>query len=205
VILSFGRDATSGELTSLTAPWGTTTMAYDEVGTVASVTDPAGGVFSLTYDPMGRLVGLARPNGVADILAYDPAGELLSRTSGKAGVTVDRLAYTYDTAGRRDSRTDAAGLYTYTYDDADRLTGAVHPAGFGIGPSPSPMIRSATARAAAPPTTRPIGSSPTPPSPTPSMPKATSPPRPSGPAARSPPIPGMPSTSCARSALPTAP
>jgi RHS repeat-associated protein len=132
VTLTFGRDD-AGELTSLVGPWGTTAMAYNDRGLLSSVTDPAGGSFSLAYDPMGRLTGLTRPNGVADVLAYDPAGELLSRTSAKAGVTLDAVAYTYDTAGRRDSRTDAAGLHTYTYDAADRLTRAVHPTGFGIG------------------------------------------------------------------------
>jgi YD repeat-containing protein len=74
VILSFGRDATTGELTSLVAPWGTTAMGYNDRRLLSSVTEPAGGVFSLSYDPMGRLTDLTLLAARDDSAAVGNAG-----------------------------------------------------------------------------------------------------------------------------------
>ncbi len=131
VTLGFGRDA-AGRLASVTAPWGTTTLSYDADSRLSQLVDPASGSFGFGYDPLGRLTSLTRPNGVDDVLAYDPAGQLLSRTSSVAGTVIDTLSYTYDSAGRRTSRTDAFGTMTYTYDGADRLLQSLAPAGSGL-------------------------------------------------------------------------
>ena len=131
VAISFGRDA-AGRLTSLGAPWGTTTYAYNTNGQLAGVTDPTGGLFSLGYDPLGRLASMSRPNGVTDSYVYDAAGELMSRTSTKGTSLIDALSYTYDSTGRRTSKTDSAGTTTYSYDAADRLISVLAPAGSSL-------------------------------------------------------------------------
>jgi RHS repeat-associated protein len=109
VALSFGRDA-AGRPTSLAAPWGTSSFAYDANGLLAKVTDPTAGVFNLGYDPLGRLASLSRPNGVTDSYTYDAAGQLSSRSSSPDGSTV---TYRYDALGRRVEQSSSAGTTRY--------------------------------------------------------------------------------------------
>jgi RHS repeat-associated protein len=131
VTLSFGRD-TAGRPTSLTAPWGTTGYAYDANGLLDKVTDPTGGVFSLGYDPLGRLASLSRPNGVADAYSYDKTGQFSSRASSLGSAVIDALSSTYDSSGRRTSKTDNSGTTTYGYDTADRLISVLAPTGSSL-------------------------------------------------------------------------
>jgi RHS repeat-associated protein len=131
VALTFGRDA-AGRPTSLVAPWGTSSFAYDANGLLSKVTDPAAGVFNLGYDPLGRLASLTRPNGVSDSYVYDAAGQFSSRSSSKSSSVIDALSYTYDSSGRRTGKTDAAGTTTYGYDKADRLISVLAPAGSAL-------------------------------------------------------------------------
>jgi RHS repeat-associated protein len=131
VTLSFGRDA-AGRPTSVTAPWGTTSYAYDGNGLLDTVTDPVGGAFNLGYDPLGQLATLSRPNGVSDVYAYDAGGQLTSRTSSKGAAVIDALSYSYDSSGRRTSKTDSSGTTTYAYDTANRLIGVLAPVGSNL-------------------------------------------------------------------------
>jgi RHS repeat-associated protein/uncharacterized repeat protein (TIGR01451 family) len=131
VALSFGRDA-AGRPTSLAAPWGTSSFAYDANGLLSKVTDPTAGVFNLGYDPLGRLASLTRPNGVTDSYTYDAAGQFSSRSSSKSSSVIDALSYTYDSSGRRTSKTDAAGTTTYGCDTADRLISVLAPTGSSL-------------------------------------------------------------------------
>jgi RHS repeat-associated protein len=131
VALTFGRD-TAGRPTSVIAPWGTTTYAYDANGLLKTVTDPSSGVFTFGYDPLGRLASLSRPNGVSDVYVYEPTGQLSSRTSSLGAAAIDALSYTYDDSGQVKTKTDSAGTTTYGYDNADRLISVLAPAGSAL-------------------------------------------------------------------------
>jgi YD repeat-containing protein len=75
-----------------------TTMAYDVVGRLLSVTDPLGNVISFGYDGLGRKTSMQDPDMGTWTYSYDPDGNLVRQIDGK-GQTI-----------------------TMYYDDLDRLT-----------------------------------------------------------------------------------
>ncbi|HEX9259267.1 MAG TPA: Ig-like domain-containing protein [Acidimicrobiales bacterium] len=122
----------AGNVTSTQGPGGQTGYAYDARSQLASLTDPASGVFTFGYDPAGRRTSMTRPNGITDTTVHNAAGELTSLRS-QRGATMDNQAdYTYDAAGLRSSFTSLLGTTAYTYDGAARLTSATPPAGSGL-------------------------------------------------------------------------
>jgi RHS repeat-associated protein len=126
VTLTYGYDP-AGNRTSLAGPGGTTHYAYDSLSRLASITDPAAGVFGFSYDAGSLLTGLTRPNGVNDKLTYDAAGGLTSRVATLGAATVASSSYTYTPAELEASMTNLAGPSSYTYDGANQLTAATHP------------------------------------------------------------------------------
>ncbi|MBI1394986.1 MAG: hypothetical protein GC151_03320 [Betaproteobacteria bacterium] len=94
-------------------------MRYDEVGNVASFTDPRGGVTSYTWDAKNRLITRTDALTHAESFVYDDADNLVSHTDRKGQVT----ACTYDELNRRTQTTRQGGATTsYTFDAGDRLT-----------------------------------------------------------------------------------
>jgi RHS repeat-associated protein len=136
------------------APGKSIAYTYDTEGRLASVTDWTGGGVAFTYDDSGRVLTETFANGLAAEYAYDGLGRVLSIDHGPGALSVTRAAggaitgienslpapahpgfsdrsfthndlnqieaFTYDALGRRTA--DDRG--TYTYDLADRLTGA---------------------------------------------------------------------------------
>jgi RHS repeat-associated protein len=130
----------------------TQTFVYDTAGRTIAVTKGAGTTCN-SYDSEGRLTSDKAPGEAsATSYSYDPAGLLRSATDAsgalgyaydEAGRVVDQsdsfgaeAAYTYDSDGNTLTQVAATGAlssstnYTtsYSYDDADRLTGLTDPA-----------------------------------------------------------------------------
>jgi RHS repeat-associated protein len=105
----------------------TTTFTYDTANRLTSVTAPDTGTVSYGYDGAGRRTSLTYPypGGLHQVTyAYTSRGELSTVTDWLNNVT----SYGYDLAGRRTSLTLPGHLAGgYTYDNANRLTGIVHP------------------------------------------------------------------------------
>ncbi len=95
-----------------TAAWN---LTYDNLGNLATVTDPAGNVHRQTFDLLNRAVRVESPHHGTTQLAWDAAGNLVSRTDGR-GVAQRRE---YDGANRLVARLDGDGRATRWTHDAD--------------------------------------------------------------------------------------
>lgn len=128
---SWGPDNTLQSLASTDA--GTIQYAYDGLGRLNGITDPAQAKTSFGYDNLDRLTSITRPNGVSDQLAYNLSGNLVSRDSNLNGTVIARADYTIDAVtGRRLSSTNLSGTTNYTYYDNGTLKSATPPAGSTI-------------------------------------------------------------------------
>ncbi|MBO1751317.1 RHS repeat protein [Actinotalea sp. BY-33] len=119
-----------GTVATATAPGnGTNATAYSYAeGRLTQVTPVSGsslGVREATYDGFGRMATISNGAGVTTTYTYDA----LDRTTGMDYSTTTAspdVAFTYDTAGRTATRTDASGTTTYAYDDLGNLTSRTH-------------------------------------------------------------------------------
>jgi RHS repeat-associated protein len=126
-------------------------------GTVDTATSPSGAVTNFNYDTVHQLTGITPPTGNSlqvRSYGYDAYGRIetytVTRDTTQGPVTqtfsyddADRVtevnysdstpsvSYSYDTAGRVQTRTDASGITTYTYDPLGRLAARAHTAGGG--------------------------------------------------------------------------
>ena len=101
--------------------------SYDGLGRLASLTDETGSlIVSYTYDEAGRLAREDNGNGTYTTYTYDLAGQLLNLANYAVDDSINSsYVYTYDNLGRQISVTDLDGEWTYEYDAASQLTGAV--------------------------------------------------------------------------------
>jgi RHS repeat-associated protein len=135
--ISYAYDK-NGNRVRMTDPHGNlTTYGYDPLNRLTTLTSPDG-VFTFGYDDAGRRTSLTFPNGARAAYSYDAASQLTSLHYLDAAMALlSKFDYTYDDKGNRESRTTLDGVTTYTYDDLDRLTGAV-------GPDPANPLQTAT-------------------------------------------------------------
>jgi RHS repeat-associated protein len=112
----------------MTALGKTTSYTYNSDERLATVSQPALGIFIFTYNPDGQLTTLARPNGVTSTSGYDAAGRQTSLSYKTAsGSVIAGYAYTLDSVGNRTGATDASGKSeSYVLDAAGRLTSVTH-------------------------------------------------------------------------------
>ncbi len=128
-----------GYLESMTDPLGnTTSYTYDSHGQRTSMTDALDNTWTYSYDALGRLVDTTDPLGHVTHNTYDAAGRLISVTQNYDPAKTQNednqwnivTTYAYDVRGNQISITDTLGRVTqYEYDDADRLTKTIDPAG----------------------------------------------------------------------------
>ncbi len=98
---------------------GTTTLAYDDLGRLVTVTDDKGNKRTQEYDGMDRTTRVVDPNSGELVLTYDPKGNLLAR---KDGTTTQKFAY--DGMNRQTESWDAANeAATKSTRTLDRVTG----------------------------------------------------------------------------------
>jgi RHS repeat-associated protein len=114
----------NGNRKSLTDPsGGVTNYTYDALQRLKSLTDPAG-TFAFSYDEISRRTRVDRPLGISTVYTYDASRRLMSLAN-QGGPGVGSINYTYDRSGKRLTKTDSAGLQSYSYDSLDRLTSAI--------------------------------------------------------------------------------
>ncbi|MDF1813157.1 MAG: hypothetical protein P1V20_13245 [Verrucomicrobiales bacterium] len=121
--------------------------AYDNVGNVISVTDPAGHTSATVYDNASRPLMVTDALGNTTISEYDPGGNIIKVTDANGNVTVNeynalnQLTRTidpeggevnneYDNDGNLSAVIDGNGSRTqFTYDGLKRLQNTTHPDG----------------------------------------------------------------------------
>ena len=107
----------------------TTTTSLDALDRVTSVTDPSSLVTSYTHDGLSNLTALQSPDSGASSSTFDAAGNALTHTDAKGVVATS----TYDALDRKTSTsyTDTTANVTYTYDEANSVTGCTASAPIG--------------------------------------------------------------------------
>ncbi len=121
-----------GRLTSEKAPGDAqaTSYSYDPAGARLTATD-ASGTLTTHYDEAGRSVDTVDANGAEASFTYDADGNLATRsaaTGALAGSTNYTTSFSYDDADRLTGETDPAGRsYGFFYDSHDRLKATQYP------------------------------------------------------------------------------
>ena len=96
-----------------------TSIGYDAMGNVTSVTLPSTGTIGYSYDVRNRLVKRTDALGKSESWAYDGTGNVLTHTDRKGQTTT----YSYDALGRRIQSAYADGsAIVATYDAGNRMT-----------------------------------------------------------------------------------
>jgi RHS repeat-associated protein len=128
-----------GSLQALTTPAGSFAYAYDEVGRLASLTNPFGQTYSWTYYDNNWLESQTLNNGAGQLVAstsyqYNPRGfltDLTNKTSGEllrsefggsSGMTFDSLGNLLSVTADIPGQSTYSGLTSYSYDSKDQLT-----------------------------------------------------------------------------------
>jgi RHS repeat-associated protein len=150
---AFNRLATSTDVNS-----GVTTLTYDTHDRVTSVQDALTHVTSYVIDGFGERIGQTSPDTGDTVWYYDDDGNPLMKTDADGNMVtmtydaLDRLwtrsyapdtmpeaTYTYDTSaasfqvGRLASRSDAAGVTAFTYDERGNLLTSINTPMGGAG------------------------------------------------------------------------
>jgi RHS repeat-associated protein len=96
-----------------------TTLTYNSVGLIATITDAQNHVTTYGYDAHGNRTSVTDALNHQTTFSYDSMDRLTTITYPDTTTT----QFAYDSRGRRTSVTDQNGkVTTYAYDDADRLT-----------------------------------------------------------------------------------
>ena len=101
---------------------------YDKRNHLTNVIFPGSQAFVLTYTEADERDTIAYPNEVTTTYTYTlngPIDTISTKTS--ADVSLELWDYSYNAVLNIDDITTNDGLTDYTYDDLDRLTGAVYP------------------------------------------------------------------------------
>ncbi len=110
----------NGNVLTVTDAQGTITRQYDGLNRVIKYTDVNKNVVQYTYDEVGNLATIVYPNGGIVTYSYDGANRLIKVTDWANRVT----NYTYDKNNNLISTTRPDGsVLTETYDAAERLIG----------------------------------------------------------------------------------
>ncbi|HLG62351.1 MAG TPA: RHS repeat-associated core domain-containing protein [Ktedonosporobacter sp.] len=127
------------------SPMGATTLTYDTLSRLTSVTDGKGQTTTYTYDALDRIVKATYADGSSVNYSYDADGNALTE-SDSTGTTTLRydaanrllsktlpggnvLSYAYDAVGNPLSFTDAGGTVSYSYNAVNLLTTLTEPGG----------------------------------------------------------------------------
>ncbi|HET7416061.1 MAG TPA: RHS repeat-associated core domain-containing protein [Solirubrobacterales bacterium] len=97
---------------------------YDDADRLTHVSDSASGEYAISRDPLGRVESLEGPTGTV-AYSYDAAGrrETMSATG------LEAVSYTYDNADRLTGLSRGSESAALEYDKADRTTGITLPDG----------------------------------------------------------------------------
>ena len=132
--VTYNADGTVATATSPANGTNSTTYGYDTTRQLTSITPVTGsslGSRAFTWDAFGRMATSTNGRGVTTTYTYDKLDRVTKTAFTGGSVTTPDVTYTYDTAGRVGTRTDASGTTTYGYDDLGRLTSRGSTAGGG--------------------------------------------------------------------------
>ncbi len=116
----------NGNLSSVNAPIGSTTMSYNAYGQVKTVTNPEGITVSYEYDGSGFIKSVNGPLGISSHATYDPAGRLKTNEDPNGHIS----SYTYYDRDFIKTITDPMSYVTqYGYDNNGNLTDVINAKG----------------------------------------------------------------------------
>ena len=115
---------TRGNLATVTDSKGTISMVYDTADRLTGISYPSGRSLQYSYNANGQRTQMVTQDGSIVNYSYDSAGRLKSLTDA-AKATI--ITYDYDAAGRLARETNGNGTYTnYTYDKVGQLVNLVN-------------------------------------------------------------------------------
>lgn len=126
--------STSNNITSVSITGGTTRAtgySYNTRGELGTITDqPTGQQWTRSYNLLGQVTSQTAPSSGTTTMTYDPDGNLTGSTDA-AGKS---LTWTYDALGRKTGEyagtsTSAPQLASFTYDNANKVSGVTNPVG----------------------------------------------------------------------------
>ncbi|MFG1610226.1 DUF6531 domain-containing protein [Actinoplanes sp. NPDC049265] len=110
-------------------------FTYDAADRVTAITDPLTGDRAFETDELGRIRAVTAGGAGSQRYDYDAAGNLVGAGTGRWDydgtmlVRSDEATYSYDGKGRLTGRVDAAGEWSFAWDDEDRIVRATTPGG----------------------------------------------------------------------------
>lgn len=125
--ITYGYDAKNR--LAITTPGGTATYTYDAADRMLTVADWGARTTTYAYDAAGRQIGITYPNGLVTTHTYDNADRLTDITVRNGTTPIASFGYTLDDVGNRLSMVDSEGTTAYAYDELNRLSTVVYPAG----------------------------------------------------------------------------
>ena len=125
-LLNYGYDANGNR--NLLKLDGTTqtSYAYDAANRLTTLTDEANQNFTFGYDVANRLITKVLPNGVSTSYDYDGMSRLKELKHRFQTTPLFDYQYAYNPANQIGQITEPDETRNFTYDNLDRLTGAVH-------------------------------------------------------------------------------
>jgi RHS repeat-associated protein len=138
---TYTYSSSTGRLTSVVDPAGTTTYDYNANGQLFHLTDPFNSTSQVAYgyDSAGRMSTRTDPAGLTWTRTYETGtGRLNTQTIVKAGTTLGSFDLGYDQASNVTSRLETvktetggnnadSGTWTYQYDAANRMISSTAP------------------------------------------------------------------------------
>ena len=106
---------------------GTTKIAMDEAGRIASVTDPYGKTVGYEWGSMGERTAVLYPDGKKNVYEYNEAMQMSAMKIFSGEMRENTIRYSYDEFGRLIGKQLPGGNYTdYRYNAAGKLEEILH-------------------------------------------------------------------------------
>ena len=122
--------ADSGRFEKMTSPWGTVELTYDGDGAPEKLIDSKVGTWTYAWEDDGTLESVTAPSGMKTAYSYTDALRLEEiRAVDGSGTTLQTLTLAYDDNGKVSTSTDATGTASFDYDADGRLESVIRPTG----------------------------------------------------------------------------
>ncbi len=118
----YSYDAMGRKVSVTDAAGATTLFSYDALGRVLQESSPDHGTVHYSYNADGQVVSKIDGNGVETQYGYDAMGRI--HTISYPADASRNVTFSYDSAGRLVSMSDASGSTSYSYDAMSRITAA---------------------------------------------------------------------------------
>ena len=116
-----------GQLEEVKDWLGTTKIAMDEAGRIASVTDPYGKTVGYEWGSMGERTAVLYPDGKKNVYEYNEAMQMSAMKIFSGEMRENTIRYSYDEFGRLIGKQLPGGNYTdYRYNAAGKLEDILH-------------------------------------------------------------------------------